>query len=379
MTRGMKKLVLISMLLLSAVNVSAQRTLPGTSEVSVTRDGDGVRVAMRVAIPRRSAPAGITLIHAPVITDGTYKVSMPPIVVQGRQAEIVWQRHERAADTMSRHERARHTENGETVDYRAEVPFQHWMQGARLELETVTAGCAASFTGRSLIAATILPPTPPEPEPEPEPVVIPPPSAGELLARTFPFVLPFSEFDPDEPIRFYDDERDNALTVYYRINSHEIDPEYADNRQTLVNLLAAIDVIANSDGLRVERMVVVGFASPEGPFAFNDRLAWERAVSVKEHILSGGSSIADETITVFNGSLDWRGLRQRVMADSRVPSREEVLELLDGVRGRDPDAQRRILDALRTTGGGQSYAYLADRIFPSLRNGTFIRVYFEAD
>ena len=375
---GMKKTAILSAIILCAATAAAQRHL-APQDVSVVLDGDNVRVTFRADIPRGHAPSGVTLIHAPLITDGTWRISLPPVVVQDRRADIDWQRHEWAAGTVSRHPGARLTKNGRSVDYVATVPFQHWMFGSRIEMETVAAGCGETSVERSTLVGHILPPPP-----KPEPVIIPPPppppapipSVGEMLAETFSFVLPASEFDPDEPIRFYDDERDNALTIYYRINKYDIDSNYAENRQTLINLLAAIDAIEGSGDVRIEKVVVAGFASPEGPFAFNDRLAWERAVSVKEYIMKN-SSMPDEAILIFNGSLDWRGMRRFVSADSGMPFRKEVLELLDSRPELDLTAQAALMNRLRALGGGRVWSYLADRIFPLLRNGAFIRVYFD--
>lgn len=375
--KKMKHIVIVTLLVLWAVSAGAQGLLT-TEEVAAVCEGDSVRVTMRAQIPRRSAPPGTTLIHAPLITDGTWKVSLPPIVVQGRRAQIAWLRHEWAADTVSRHTKTFLTKNGGAVDYSATVPFQHWMYGAHLEIETVAAGCGDLSPELSIMAEQILPPPPPPPppQPRPEPAIVPEgPGVGELLAETFSFVRSASEFDPNEPMRFYDDERDGALTIYYRINDHTIQQDYAENRQTLVNLLAAIEAITASGDVDIERVVVAGFASPEGPFAFNDRLAWERAISVKQFILQN-SSMSDQAILVFNGSLDWGGLRRLVAADKGVPLQKEILELLDVRAGLEPEVQSRIMKRIRTMNGGRAWPYLADRIFPLLRNGAFIRVYF---
>ncbi len=378
MTEMKMKTIAIPALLFALATIhTATAQLPVVPErMSVFRDGDSVRVEFRVDIPRGSAPSGVTLIHAPLITDGKWRASLPPVVVQGRRADVAWQRHEWAADTVSRHPEAYLTRNGRAVDYVATVPFQHWMYGSRLEMETVTAGCGDTFTERTIVAGRILPP-PPVPAPAPEPVVVPPPppTTGEMLAATFSFVQPASEFDPDEPIRFYDDERDNALTIYYIINKYDIDAGYADNRQTLVNLLAAIEVIQKSEDAHIERIVVAGFASPEGPFEFNDRLAWERAVSIKEYIMRS-STMPDESIMIFNGSLDWRGLRRMVAADGNAPFQKEIVELLDSRSGLEPVSQGGLMTRLRGMGDGAVWTYLTDRVFPFLRNGAFIRVYF---
>jgi outer membrane protein OmpA-like peptidoglycan-associated protein len=346
-------------------------------DVAVWRDRDSVRVTMRVRVPERFAPRGITRIWSPVITDGRWRVSLPAIVVQGRGAAVAWQRHEWAARMESRLPEAVALRPGTTFDYRAAVALQPWMRGSRIETETLWAGCGGEpQLDRSIIAARIIPPDPPPPPP-PVPELKPTtePTVGELLAQTFPFVLPATELNPIEPIRFYDDERDNALTVYFHINRHDIEPGYVGNRQTLVNLLAAIETISSADGVAIERVVVAGFASPEGPFDFNDRLAWNRAVSVKRYILDR-SPLKDRDVMIFNGSLDWRGLSRAVAADRGVPAREEVLRLLEGVRELTPARQGAVIRRLRTLDSGRTWRHLTDHIFPLLRNGTFIRVYF---
>lgn len=369
----MKKIITAMSAMLVCVGAGAQ-----IGRTAVTRDGDSVYVSMRVAIPKRAAAAGGTTIYAPVITDGRWKVSLPAIVVRGRRAEVAWRRHEWAAETTSRNEGARRAKNGETIEYRAGARFQQWMQGARLELERVEARCGGASVERSTLTGRIIPPQPPAP-PAPEPAEIDEPkpeTIGELLAKTFPFVLPREEFDPDEPIRFYEDERDNALTIYYRINRHDIEPGYDNNRQTLINLMAAIEAITESRDVGIDKVVVAGFASPEGPFAFNDRLAWERAVSVKEYIMNN-SGMGDEEILIFNGSLDWWGMRRAVVADTEITHKKEILELLDSREKTKPDAQAKIMERLRKMDNGAVWKHVTERIFPRLRNGAFIRVYFD--
>lgn len=44
-------------------------------------------------------------------------------------------------------------------------------------------------------------------------------------------------------------------------------------------------MLQESKTSRVVRVVIVGSASPEGTLAFNDRLAWNRAVALKDFLL----------------------------------------------------------------------------------------------
>lgn len=365
-----RNLLILLFLVWTAAAAVAQYYPLHIENLTVEKQAETVVVSFFAATtPERLG--NLTLAYIPVITDGQYRVSLPAVVLQDKRAFRAWSRHEWAADTLARYENAFYADRGNVVDYQEELPFQYWMHGARVELETVVAGCGNSHREMSLLQCGILPALEPVPVllPEPAPTVEHVPTIGERLAEAFSFVLPASEFDLDQPLRFYDDERDNALTIYYKLDRFNIEPDYADNHRTLMNLLAAIRIIRESYDAEVERVIVAGFTSPEGTFAHNDRLAWERAVSIKEYILKN-TDMPDRSVHIFNGSSDWQGLRLLVQKDRNVPDREQVLRILEMLE----PSQR--LPALRQLNNGAAYRYLSEYIFPKLRNGAFIRVYY---
>lgn len=370
----MKKILLLIIHILAFGSLSAQETgNVHISDLTIDKEGENVVVSFTAGIDKKAAPRGTVLVYAPVITNGEYKVSLPPVVVQGRGARRAWERAAWISGETVNHPDAVYAGNGSDTKYIATVPFQLWMYGSRIEAETITAGCCDVTHGISAMAANVLPVPLPEPEPEP---VEPEKTVAEVLSETFSFVLPASDFDPAEPIKFYDDERDNALTIYFKINNYDIDAEYAGNEQTLINLIASIELIETSADVYVDRVVVAGFASPEGPFELNDRLAWERAVSVKEYIMKN-TGMDDRTITLFNGSADWRGLRLLVSSDGNMPDREKVLYIIDNYPVWDSKTQTGRMTMIRNLSAGKTYGYMTENILPRLRNGTFIRVYFD--
>lgn len=379
----MKKFTLIIASLFLTCAAMAQSSEKGLTlkNVSVVRSGEEVVVSFDVEAGRKAVSGDMTLVYAPVITDGQYRVSLPAVMVQGRRGAASWERREWVSGNEAAYgEGVLKLKNKQRSAYSASVPFQPWMEGAVLEAETVVAGCCSRQAGMLILAENIIPAPAAVKAPVIEVVPEPVPAEvnytiAETLAHTFPFVLPVSEFDPNEPIKFYDDERDNSLIVYYRINNYDIEPEYADNYQTLVNLTAAINIILRSDDSNVERVVVAGFASPEGPFEVNDRLAWERAVSVKEYIIKQ-TGVPDGMITLFNGSADWRGLRLLVERETTMQGRREVLDIIDNYPVWDHYSQTGRMTLIRRLNNGRTYEYMARHIFPKLRNGAFIRVYF---
>ena len=228
-----------------------------------------------------------------------------------------------------------------------------------------------------VVSETTTPVIPVE-ETEPKVVtILPEKSEIENLSEKYPFVLPASEFDPANPIRYYNDERDNVLTVYYPVNKSVIESYFAGNSATLAALLDAVRSIVNSKETKICRIVIAGFASPEGSASVNEQLAGERAAAVRDYILAN-TPVSKETILLHNGSADWQGLRRLVAADSNVPSQREVLEIIDTRPIWDSRTQTGRQTLLHQLNGGRSWEYMKTNLFPKLRNGTFIRVYWSS-
>ncbi|MDF9830676.1 DUF3575 domain-containing protein [Parabacteroides sp. PF5-6] len=223
-----------------------------------------------------------------------------------------------------------------------------------------------------------------EPEPEiavevesnPEPIYLPPVKFQmEILSEKYPFVLPVTEFDPNQPVRYYGDERDNALTVYFRLNHSSIESEFSGNDATLTALLDAVNTINNSEEAEISHIVIAGFSSPEGSTARNEQLAGERATAVRDYLLAH-TTTKKGTVLLHNGAADWQGLRKSVAADPNVPNQQEVLNLIDNSPVWNNRTQTGRQTQLRKLNGGRTWEYLKKNIFPELRNGTFIRVYW---
>ena len=370
----MKKITIISFVFILSMLSSLSWAQNSTgkvrfTQVEVERTDSLVSVFFQVETDRRAVTGKSLEMYMPVITDGVYSVSCPPVVVHSKQAAISLERHEWAAGTVLDLEDARYIGNNSRMSYAAAVPAQGWMDGADLRLETLWMGCSDAETWQGQPIASLD-----RTEPQPIPVVVVeevPSTTGETLARAFNFVLPDSQWNDKDPI--YDDDRENALIVYYRVAISRIDHDFMDNRRTLRNLIAAINLLRTSEDSRVKRIVIAGFASPEGTFEFNDRLAWDRAVSIKEYIMNQ-TGMRDSDISLYNGSEDWRGLRAMVAASS-MPERQRILDIIDTYPIKDAAGRKVRLEELKKLNEGVPYRYMFDHYFPRLRNGAFIRVY----
>ena len=343
--------------------------------LSVQESGGRVSITFGAHIDFRTVADKELFIFAPVLTDGRYSVSLPAVIVTGRRIKNARERREWAAGYTMDYPGAIHTANGRSIHYRNSVEWQDWMNGATLQVESVSAVCTSyeRLPVVKLKENIWLRDTTARGEILPEPAK--PKTTAEILAETFPFVEPESAYDPNEPFKLYEEEGGHSLTIYYPLGTYRIDSDYLDNARSLTNLSAAIEMIADAQDSDISRIVVAGFTSPEGRLDYNNRLAFERAVSVKEYIMQD-TGFPDEGIQVFNGSIDWQGLKALV-ARSSLREKEEIIDLIDHspVTSDDPELSR--LDRLRKLNGGRTYQKLVREYFPYLRKGAFIRVYYK--
>ncbi len=383
----MKKIITLTLFLFASLAVSrAQTPVAGGAVkiggVKVERSGETVEVSYTAEVAPKAVKRNYTLVLAPVITDGLYRQSLPPVVINGQGSKTARERREWIARETVGYKNAAMARNGETVTAQATVPYQEWMAGAEIVVEGVEGGCCNydkldDVRVAEGILAVERPVEPPVMVAEiaPQSAEWIPVSLADSLSTAFTFVLPFSEFDENEPFKIYDDERESALVTYFRVASYDIDPYYMDNAHTLSNLVGAIEMILSSRDSRIEKIVVAGFASPEGSFALNDRLAFERAVSVKKYIMDH-TGMGDSRIAVYNGSVDWRGLRVMV-EKSNLPEKRRILSIIDDTPVWDERNSRGRLGELQRLDGGRVYRYLLNEYFPYLRSGAFIKVYYE--
>lgn len=381
----MKRYITLTLItLLFAAVAGAQTVTDGItiSDLCVEESGGKVNVSFTADIARKSVASDYHFVFAPVLTDGTYKVSMPPVVVQGKRAQRSLGRYEWVSGTQFAYDEAVYAPMGSQIFYSTDVESQLWMQGADLVIESVLGGCCSYLPQQPLPLAKNLDlreETVAAAEPEPvyeiiEPVFVPE-TLADTLSTCFPFVANASEFDKEKPFVIYDDERENALIIYYGVGSSRIDSSYRDNKQVLSNLIEVVGMIMSDSKSEVETIVVGGFSSPEGNYDTNDRLAFERAVSVKEFIVEN-TGLNENSILVFNGSVDWRGLRYMV-AKSSLADRDEIIDIIDTVPIWDARNQRGRLGELMKLNGGNTYRALKAEYFPLMRNGAFIKVYYK--
>lgn len=150
--------------------------------------------------------------------------------------------------------------------------------------------------------------------------------------------------------------------IQFAVNSTKLDPGLDSNDVELRALTAKMDSICNDLDMLVVSVDFTGYASPDGPYAGNDRLASGRVVALRDY-LQRECKLPADIMSVSAVPEDWNGLRAAIAA-SDLDDKAELLDIIDSSDGYDSKeaALRRHSD---------SWKYLKENVLPDLRRTRF--------
>ena len=161
-------------------------------------------------------------------------------------------------------------------------------------------------------------------------------------------------------------ENCDTVRIHFRQGDARLDLSFGDNRAALEGIVQRLWEKRGDPALRLERLVYVGGASPEGSVAINRRLSEERARALFGYLARYVSLPDSMTASEFVGR-DWEGLLRLAEQDEGVPFRAEALALLQEICREKGDDSLDPLGRLQRLHGGEPYRYMYRELFPALR------------
>ncbi|GHV00081.1 hypothetical protein FACS1894159_05170 [Bacteroidia bacterium] len=408
----MKRVFLISLLfsLIAGFASAEPKNTFTVSDLNIAQKGDKIYVDFTAKVGPEATSSNYNLTVVPILSDNKeLKRELRPIVIQGHRARIAYERNYRNTGFDPFRE-AVFASNDATIRYTATLPFETWMSGADLVLDGVTEGCCSGerltldAVAKNLLASRKAYV---EPQPEVVPVVEKPiekpveklvekpvgkpvgkpveqlvvapverpaepaKTVGDALARQYVFMEPVENLVASGQF-----DKDKAIVIYFKVNRNEIERNFRTNYQSLVELISVVRTMEKSNDGRIARVVIAGYASPEGTLARNNFLARSRAEALRDFI-KVNTSVDVSDITLYSGGEDWTGLRAMVAA-SNMLDRQRVLDIIDAPRvWNDHHPANGRLAQLKRLNNGETYRYMFNNFFPDLRNATYIRVFYE--
>ena len=196
-----------------------------------------------------------------------------------------------------------------------------------------------------------------------EPVVEKKPhSISELLRND-------AEYEPYDPNMTLSADPRNVF-VFFALNETKLDRSYFDNGETMDSVIKVIGEALADSTLRITRIRVVGLASFDGPQSYNEKLAGERAQTIKKYI-QRKYNLPDSLFVLYNGGESWSELRYHLdIVD--MDGKEEVIGIIESEQNlSEREAQ------IKKNRTGATYHLLKTEYRKILRNLGCITIYYE--
>lgn len=337
--------IILTVLLLSFVSLSAQTSKKMLlNNPQITNNEGLVQVKFSGYVGKSFTGRNYEVVLLPVLINGTDSTVLTPIVAQSRHNQILRERKIYSGDLSSSFPDAVFLRKGKKFTYSTVFPYEKWMNGSHLKIVAFQDGCCKSdFLG----SETILNPI--------------------ILETEMP-----EAFVPEPPVVKTAIKEEQSFMIEFKVSSSTLLKDYANNKfeiERLNNLLN--EQVAQNSSMQLDRIEIVGFASPEGPIEFNKQLAERRAITLKNYIQQNYPAIHSDKISIKNGDIDWSGLIKLVEL-SDLKNKEQVLNII-----RSSQNGPELTQKLRAIDKGETYLYLLTTIYPKLRFVYAINIYYK--
>ena len=315
--------------------------------------GDSLYVDMAVTTEGRNVPSRMSADFTPVLVSGERSLALPAVSLMGRNS---YRNHRRALALMSAKERGAYEKSApyyvvpdykgdSRMDYRLSLSYEAWMSSAKLTLQRIDCGCGkSSVTDVRLLAGKV--------------------SLEEVIVIERYRIEPHLAYIRPEAEAVKSRAEQGESFLDFAVGKTSVNPEFGRNAAELEKIRRMIDLVQDDKDLTIKRIVIVGYASPEGSLAMNERLSEGRAKALRDYLQSRYPAIPGSLYSIRFGGENWDDLVEAVQT-SDMPDKQAVLDIIDRysiIGGREAK-----LMALK---GGTPWRYMLREMFPSLRKVT---------
>ena len=351
MKRNMQFIIwVLTALCLNLGGVMAQeRSYEGTITIEPVRLeqlGETIHIDFDIVMDNVKVKSSHGVDFIPQLVSPTVTYDLPRVSIKGKNEYLVYERRLAVMSAKAKKsykapyliEKNQKKKSG-VIRYRYTLPYEAWMANARLNVQRDECGCGEStlmhveYTSDKVTLERML-----------VPYVVTP-----HLSYVEPKV---------EEIKSRDIQAECFLD--FEVNKINIRPEYMNNPKELAKIRAMIDELKSDPSIKVNKLDIVGYASPEGSLANNKRLSEGRAMALRDYLASRYDFSRNQYYIIFGGE-NWDGL-VKALDTIDFEYKDEALNIINDIpveKGREAKLMQ-----LR---GGVPYRYMLKYIFPSLR------------
>lgn len=292
---GMRRLYVLWMLMMIITGYIKAQTPSILDKVDAGRTGDSVQVYIHLNPEQLGQDRTAVLSVIPRIVANTDSVELPAIHVLGRDAYYRYIRHDDLGLINSGDVVIWEKRRFRPMHYARGVGYEPWMEKAMLKLviqTTDSCEVVKSFDEKQT-----------------------------RLAKDY-----VVDVKPQAEIQNV--SVSGRTTIIFPLSVTEVKPELRDNQRELNKIKNSIDDVRGNKANELERLSIKGYASPEGPYDNNVRLARERTQNLADYVAKNYNVDRGKIATEYEPE-DWDGLKKfiREATLEQLPNREALLAI----------------------------------------------------
>lgn len=248
--------------LLCSMGAEAQTIMKNNISVSnlaVSRTENKLFISIDIDVSATGIKNNRELILTPSLTGIGDSLMLPQVMIAGRNRYYHHLRNRLSPDAISLYQYG----GIKLIEYRHVIPYESWMDNAVLNISKEICGCCSTMLSKEDALLIRL-------------------DLGPKISVPKVFVPQFVYIQP-EPRPKINAVKGSAY-IDFPVNRTELYAEYRRNPEELMKIRATIDSIKNDADIRILSVSIKGYASPEGSYANNARLAKGRTETLRQYV-----------------------------------------------------------------------------------------------
>lgn len=271
-------------------------------DAALTKTEHSMEVTMTMLLDDMDVKSNRAVVLTPYLIGRDDSVELPSVGVYGRRRYYHYKRSYSSGMIKGSGETWFKAKDApEEYDYAASLTWQDWMDNSSLVLVRQDYGCCEDIKEEcdSTLAR----------------------HKKKVYRPKFNYARPTAEAMKMR-------EESGVAYVTFPVNSIGIWPDYRENKTELGKIDRDISAVKNDKDMTITAVYLKGYASPEGSYSNNERLAKGRVAALKQYVLEGSPDLNADIIKTDYEAENWDGLRKYVEA-SDLENKGAIMSIID--------------------------------------------------
>lgn len=284
----------------TTLNIQAQ-ALAGNQvtvlDKKVAKKDNKVDVSILFSISQMNQKSNKGTILIPMLVNDNDTARMPAVEIMGRKRYIYYQRDGKTATESPAVVTERRNGEQQDIAYNHSLDYQPWMKNSQLVIGQDKCGCNQTLVGDNLLS-----------------------DIGEVLKEKPKPV------EKERQLVTNIQQLKGSAHLKFPINKYDIVPSLDRNASELAEIMQVIDMVKNNKNVRITAITLHGYASPDGKYSLNEKLAYNRTRALFDY-LKKQYPAEDSLFEMTSTAEDWDGVLKYVEANN-IPEKQKVLDIL---------------------------------------------------